>query len=235
MPTFLEAILADPAAFLSCNAANMTGNVQLAPGESGTFKARRQPTFKVRYRTGSKFLGMGNAKATGDAWELRAHKPGDGTSSEEQLFEAIWSGYGGGLATHCTLGTGGGPDLMLTPRVDGCTLTFGPAAGGGVRFGHYNLKDGAATLAGPQMAAAATNNYEGVVPAVFSKEFYYSKAKRETSPALGRRTFVNAVGVRKNGLWRFYVQYLESKGDGFQIRGVDELQAGAQYIAAAHG
>lgn len=124
---------------------------------------------------------------------------------------------------------------MLTPRVDGCTLTFAPAAGGGIRFGHYNLKDGPATLSGPQMAAAAANNYEGVVPAVFSKEFYYSKAKRETSPELGRRTFVNAVGVRKNGVWRFFVQYLEPKGDGFQIRGVDELKAGAQYIAAPHG
>lgn len=109
MTIFLDAIVSDPVAFLSCNAANMSGNVQLAPGETGTFKARKQPTFKVRYRTGSSFLGMGNAKATGEAWELRSHKAGDGAAGEEQLFQAVWSGYGGGLATHCTLGTGVAP------------------------------------------------------------------------------------------------------------------------------
>ncbi|MCC6784299.1 MAG: hypothetical protein IT457_15765 [Planctomycetes bacterium] len=230
---FSQDLLADPLGFLASSAPNMTGAVGLDPGVVGTFTARPTPNFKIRYRTGARLLGRGNAKADGRSFELRWKRPADGGDlGEVEEFNAYWSGYAGGLATHCDLPGGGAAALMLTPRVDGCTLTFVLGPGGAARFGHYNLKAGNATLGGAAMAEAAEANHPGQNPAVFSKEYYYSKAKRSVSPELGKRTMVNAFGVRQGGAWRFFVQYLESKDDGYQIRGVEELVAGARYIAA---
>jgi hypothetical protein len=232
--TFSTDIVADPSAYLARNVAAMAGKVSLQPGQSGKFIAAPYPTFKVRYRTGSQFLGMGNAKADGEAFDLRwmgsgAVAPG----GEYELFDAIWSGYEGGKPTHCDLPGGGPVALMLTPRLDGCTITCAARAGGGARFGHYNLKEGADTLSGEEMAKAARANHPGENPGILTKEFYYSKAKREVSLELGKRTMAYAFGVRLGGTWRFFVQYLESKGDGYQIRGVDELVSGSQRIAPA--
>jgi hypothetical protein len=230
--SIIEDLVDDPIAFLSRNALNMAGSVPKDSREPINFLAFANPAFKVRYRSGSKFFKIGNKKCSGTAYELRYPHPWFVATEATEKFTAVWSGYKGGTAVHCKLPSQGGPDVMLTPRVDGCTLTFAKD-GNDMKFGHYNLMNvtGKSTKTGSEMREAAAFNYGDDNASVFSKEYYYSKAKRINTNTNDKRTCVNAVGVRKNRQWDFYVQYLESKGDGFQIRGAEQLKAGAKYIA----
>jgi len=241
--SFLTDIVANPAGYLDLNLVQFRSRCPLNPGTTGTFVVKADNTAHVRYRTGTAFLAWGNKKADGRLFEVKYQKPGEPSPTGNfESFDAIWSGYAGSKATHCTLtGGNGGPDVMFTPILDGCTVTYVSLAGGGMKFGHYNLKDttdpvvaNQPTLAGPEMVKAAKANYGNHNPAVLSKEYYYSKAKRNSSTTGMKRTTTNVIGVRVGGHWRVFAQYVEPKGIGaaqtFQIRGVEELTNGTCLI-----
>jgi hypothetical protein len=186
---------------------------------------------EVRYRTGAKVGRFGNAKATGTFYEARKWDEFCAENATSERVEVVWSGYTPGRATHCILDDAGGPDIMFTPRLDGCSLTWG-AHGGGIAFGHYNLltDDKTGTVATGDMAEAGRGYFGEGNFGIISKEDYFAKAKRITAATGDRRTTANAFGVRKGGAWHFYIQYIETKGLGvLQIRGAEELTAGTRY------
>jgi hypothetical protein len=183
-----------------------------------------------RYRTGSVFLGAGNKKEDGACehvrWQGANHhelaNPGVG------YFDAWWSGYKGGLAIHCDLPSAGGPDIMLTPELTGCTVVWVVKGDGSARFSHYNLKDGGGklTLDDTSMIARAREDYDdNANMGSLSKGYYYGLAKHE-QPSGGYAATGSILGWRQGGRWSFWAQFIEDKNGVSQIRKVQELPAG---------
>lgn len=225
-PDVLDLLLSDPEAFLRTNAirwagkgpdlqANITAVIIDAPTDS-----------QARIRTGSKFLGFGNAKASVPSFVLRdkafagGHLGAPGTLE----FPAVWSGYTGGQARDADLPTVGGPDIMLTPEFTGCAAVCKVNHDGSAKFSHYNLLQPgkAETLDAMQMRARAAETYEPGF-AIMTKEDQRSFGK---APAAAMRSTV--VGFRRHGRWEFWVQHRETKavgstGNTIQIRSVMRL------------
>jgi hypothetical protein len=232
---FVVNMMADAIGFLSTHCIQ-TSTVKVATGGTAFFQVRKPPhPDLVRYRTGSKFAGMGNSKATGVHLEARLWDAWSAENADSERVEGVWSGYGIGLPTHCTLPNAGGPDIMFTPRLDGCSLTWG-ALGGGTVFGHYNLltDDKTGTVARADMKQAGTDHFGDQPFGIISKETYFNQAKRNDPTTGDKRTTANAFGVRHGTAWHFYIQYIETKPAGLQIRGVEELTAGTKYNAALY-
>lgn len=228
-------LTADPIGFLSSNVVTFRGGVTANAEEIADFYISPQ-NMNVRYRTGSKFMGLGNAKANGRFYTVSQLKPGWSLKAEEESFRAMWSGYVGKQAIHCELPANSQASIMLTPLLDGCTVTWSHRPDGSARFGHYNLKADAANGTGPTLGAAgmrtaAIQNYGQEAVGTLSKEYYYDKAKRvsEQANVAGKLASANAFGVKQGGKWSFYVQYMESKGTATQIRGVEKLRPARHY------
>lgn len=171
----------------------------------------------ARIRTGSKFLGIGNAKANTEMFELRWNgnvnwpfPPGTPT------FQVHWSGYRAGQGRTATLPAAGGPDIMLTPEFTGCTAVCRSNPDGSANFSHYNLMNGAATLDDADMRAIADAEYGGG-HVTMTKGDMRGRNKRDGAVA------ATLVGLRRNGAWEFWVQYREDKASGEQIRAVERL------------
>lgn len=177
---------------------------------------------QARIRTGSRFLGFGNAKASVPVYELKCFKGTNWTPrghlTEGENFEAQWSGYKGGEARLAVLPATGGPSIMLTPQLTGCTIVCALQPDGGAIFAHYNLKDHGApgTLDDATMKAIAEAQF-GTPDAVLSKGKYRTISKR------GGNLQVTVVGHRREGRWGFWAQYREDKVSGSQIRLVERL------------
>jgi hypothetical protein len=229
---FVANITGDPDAFLSVNCVMYRGASPFAPdqpGASAPFLISPTAT-AVRYRTGSRMFGKGNAKADGASYEIRAYKIATPRTAGDETFEAVWSGYQGGAARTCVLPATGGPNVMVTPKLDGCTLTWRSNPDGSASFGHYNLKGGPNTLAADDMRtqAEALEGAEGL--GGVSKEHYYSFAKRVADGAPGKRTIANAFALRAGGGgWSVWAQYIEVKGAVYQIRAVERIEPGRWY------
>ena len=228
---FAANMLGDTVGFLSTNVI-LTSTVKAVPGAPVDFQVR-VPQFpsRVRYRTGSRFLGRGNAKATGLQYEARKWDEWCVENDTSEKVRVVWSGYAAGAPTHCQLDADGGPDIMFTPRLDGCSLTWGPL-GGGTSFGHYNLltDDKSGTVDQPDMVAEGQRQFGGDNFGIISKETYFNKAKRVSATTGDRRTMASAFGVRRGGIWKFYMQYMETEADGtLQLREAEELTAGTKY------
>lgn len=171
----------------------------------------------ARIRTGSKFLGIGNAKANADMFELRwdgdvnrAFPPGTAK------FQVQWSGYKAGQGRTATLPAVGDPDIMLTPEFSGCTAVCRSNGDGSANFSHYNLMNGRATLDDADMRAIAEGEYGGG-QATMTKGDMRARGKR------GGGVVATVVGVRRNRGWEFWVQYREDKSSGEQIRSVERI------------
>ncbi len=86
---------------------------------------------RARIRTGSKFLGLGNAKANADKFVLKwANNPGNPTPPVTYTFQVHWSGCNAGQGRDANLPNAGGPDIMLTPEFTGCTAVCRTAGNG---------------------------------------------------------------------------------------------------------
>ena len=153
--------------------------------------------------------------ANGSApWELiRGDNP--------PTFDVIWSGYRAGQAVDAILPPVGGPGVMLTETLTGCSVVCSPNADGAVnaRFSHYNLMNHGAgnTLERASMEAIAGAQYEGLGHRVLSKEHYNASAKHVA------QCDVTVVGHRRGGRWEFWAQHLEDKPSGWQIRRVQKI------------
>ncbi len=171
----------------------------------------------ARIRTGSKFLGFGNAKATVSRFDLRwagnVLRPLDpGTP----LFQVQWSGYKAGQGRDANLPAAGGPDVMLTPEFTGCTAVCRTNADGSALFSHYNYMDGANTLSDEGMRAIAQRDYGGGQTTMTKGDMRaYGKHTEAVSTTV--------VGIRRNGRWEFWAQLRENKASGEQIRAVVRL------------
>lgn len=131
-------------------------------------------------------------------------------------FQAVWSGYAGGTAKDAHLPAVGGPNIMLTAQLTGCTVVCRPNPDGSADFSHYNLVIGGNTLQRDDMEAIAAAHYGGG-HSTFTKEEMRDVGVH--SPA----TMANVVGWRRNGAWEFWAQIVESKGVQTQIREVRRL------------
>ena len=171
----------------------------------------------ARIRTGSKFLGLGNAKATVSKFDLRwagnVHYP---LPAGTPTFQVQWSGYKAGQGRDANLPAAGGPDLMLTPEFTGCTAVCRTNADGSAQFSHYNLMVGANTLPDDEMRAIADAAYGGG----------HSTMTKGDARAHGKHTeavCTTVVGIRRHGRWEFWAQFREGKQSGEQIRAVERL------------
>jgi hypothetical protein len=171
----------------------------------------------ARMRTGSAFLGLGNAKADVPKFDLRWDgnvnwplPPGTHT------FQVQWSGYKAGQGRDADLPAAGGPDIMLTPEFTGCTAVCRTNRDGSARFSHYNLMAGVRTLDDADMRAIADASYGGG-HSTMTKGDMQARSKR------GGAVKATVVGIRRHGRWEFWVQYREDKASGEQIRAVERL------------
>ena len=114
---FVDSLVADPMGFLASNCVMMAGAVSCPAEAVGNFI--------IAPYTGQTIIRYRNwGKKTGHYYEIRQYNPGGYRPPDSEDFEAIWSGYAGGHATHCELPVLGKRSVMLTPRLDGCTLTW---------------------------------------------------------------------------------------------------------------
>lgn len=225
--TQLDLLLNDPAAFLRIYAVKWAGKGPANQGPITAALCDGTGESQARIRTGSKFLGKGNAKANAQSFILRdtnfAHwqiaDPGTLT------FPAVWSGYVAGQAANAVLPNAGGSNIMLTPEFTGCTAVCHTNADGSATFSHYNLlkENGKETLDAAQMRAVAEGSYaNGFI--LMTKESQRSHAKVATN---GMRSTV--IGFRQHGFWEFWVQHRETKAvdantSSIQVRAVQRLQ-----------
>lgn len=211
----MNAFVNDPATFLKKNVVWWRGgapedqaNIQVAMLDSSN-QARRATSVLGR-------------KVDGGNFELRNSKPGAlNIPNGSPLFAAVWSGYAGNMAKTASLPSEGGPNIMLTAQLTGCTVVAKVHADGSADFSHYNLKVGANTLDEGDMNAIAEAHFGGG-QSTMTKETIRAKGKHSDAVT------ANVVGVRKLGKWAFYVQMVESKAVGnsgttMQIREVRKL------------
>ncbi|MCP4541291.1 MAG: hypothetical protein GY832_29520 [Chloroflexi bacterium] len=178
-------------------------------------------------------VAMLDAQKTGRRRSIRFHRKVDANSyvlRHNQMdnyfipkgspnFNAVWSGYKGGESRTAQLPSVGGPDIMLTPMLSGCTVVCTMKNDGSAIFSHYNLKDHGSgqTLQGDTMRAIAISHH-GRNHSALTKEDYYSVGKHSESVT------VCVVGFRKSGRWEFWAQYSEYKGDQYHIRRVQRIR-----------
>jgi len=222
----LDLLLSDPEAFLRQHAIRWAGkgpdtqqNITAAIIDAGGDS-------QARVRTGSQFLGFGNAKANVSSFILRdtAFANGQTGAPGTLQFLAVWSGYAAGQARDADLPTAGGPNIMLTPEFTGCTAVCTVNPDGSAKFSHYNLLQPgkAETLDSIQMRARAEETYDNGYH-IMTKETQRSHGKAAVP---GMRS--TAVGFRRHGRWEFWVQHREVKalgnqGNTIQIRAVIRL------------
>jgi len=226
-PTELALLVSDPAAFMRAYAVRWAGK---GPDNQAPITAALidgTGDSQARVRTGSKFLGVGNAKADAKSFILRdtnfPHWQIDDPAT--LTFPAVWSGYVAGQAANAVLPNAGGANIMLTPEFTGCAAVCHTNADGSATFSHYNLlkENGKETLDIAQMRAAAEGTYDnGFI--LMTKESQRGFAKVATN---GVRSTV--IGFRRHGFWEFWVQHRESKPvdantTRIQVRAVQRLQ-----------
>ena len=222
----LDLLLNNPEAFLRQHALRWAGK---GPDTQQVITAAlidASGDSQARIRTGSKFLGLGNAKANVSSFMLRdaAHAGGHLGIPGTLQFPAVWSGYAAGEARDANLPNAGGPDIMFTPEFTGCAAVCTVNHDGSAMFSHYNLLQPgkAETLDAVQMRARAEETYDNGF-AIMTKETQRAQGKA-TVP--GMRSTV--VGFRNHGRWEFWVQHREVKavgntGNTIQIRSVLRL------------
>lgn len=105
-----------------------------------------------------------------------------------------------GLGTsHYSLPTVGGPDVMITSQLSGCSFGVGSSAAGAVLVSHVQPD---AAVAAPNRAADLANNLRAGfanVRGTASKSGLYDE-------------FAAIIGVRSNAVWRFYLQAYDASG-----------------------
>lgn len=211
----MNAFINDPATFLKKNVVWWRGgapedqaNIQVAMLDSGT-----------QVRRSTSVLGR---KVDGNNFELRYSQPGAiNIPQGSPIFPAVWSGYAGNTAKNASLPSAGGPDIMLTAQLTGCTVVAKVHADGSADFSHYNLKVGNSTLDEADMNAIAEAHFGGG----------QSTLTKESMRATGKHSdavTANVIGIRKAGRWAFYAQMVESKAVGntgttWQIREVRKI------------
>lgn len=227
MPTQaeLDLLLSDPETFLKQHAIRWAGK---GPDTQQNITAAiidGNGDAQARIRTGSKFLGFGNAKASVTSFILRDTAYASGQLGPGTLqFPAVWSGYAAGQARDADLPTAGGPDIMLTPEFTGCAAVCTVKADGSAKFSHYNLLQPgkAETLDALRMRARAEDTYDNGFH-IMTKETQREYGK---APVAAMRS--TAIGFRRHGHWEFWVQHREVKavgstGNTMQIRAVIRL------------
>ncbi len=218
----------DPARFLEKNHLSYAGGVPSTTGGDKAWFGLVPIDRGCRARTGNVFLGMGNAKVDGACFEIRARKCNHWSLKNPgvEYFPAWWSGYKGGIAVHCNLPSSGGPNIMLTPALTGCTVVWVMHSDGSARFSHYNLKNGKLTLPDNEMIAHAREDYgNDANMGSLSKGYYYGLAKHEQASG-GKVARGTIIGWRQGGRWTFWGQFVENKNGVSQIRKVMQLPAG---------
>ena len=133
------------------------------------------------------------------------------------VFSAVWSGYVPGEERDATLPAVGGPGIMLTPELTGCTVVASIENDGSARFSHYNLKNGSKTLSTESMLEYAAIDYAGKDFSTLSKEEYYAAGVHSTAVS------VTVVGVRASGVWSSWAQFNERKDGRYSIREVRKI------------
>lgn len=230
MPTHadVQLLCTNPAAFLRANALSWLGPGPAGQQEIEALMIDGGPGV-ARVRTGSVFLGFGNAKASVPSFTIRDRARAVGwEDATSQVFPAMWSGYAAGAERHAQLAAVGGPDIMLTPEFTGCAAACQVNADGSARFSHYNLMQQGKqeTLDALEMRAAIADTYDLAANnvAAMTKEGQRAHAK-----GAGGAVRSTVVGFRRHGHWEFWVQHCENKADGqghnlTQIRSVAQLR-----------
>lgn len=235
----LSDFLRDPPAFLRNNIVTYVGERPSQAG-GGVFDFVLVPVRDAHARTrGGVFLGMSIRKADAGVYEIRwadAQLIGADRLARGERFRAIWSGYVPRGKSQAALPADGDVEIMLTPKMDGCSAAYSAQADGTARFSHYNLMDakGTRTLPASRMIAEARADYAGVGNlGVMTKEHYNGKSNAGLAARFERKAkhadpYVNVFGWRRNGLWTFWIQYTDWKGAAQQILDVKQLTPGVK-------
>lgn len=229
MPTQaeLDLLLSNPEAFLRQHAIRWAGKAPDAQQNITAAMIDAAGDSQARIRTGSKFLGFGNAKANVTSFVLRdAHFAQGHLGTPGTLqFPAVWSGYLARDVADADLPAVGGPGIMFTPEFTGCAAVCEVNVDGSAKFSHYNLlqPDGRQTLDAAGMRMRAEQTYDGDF-ALMTKETQRAFGK---APAAAMRSTI--IGFRRHGRWEFWAQHREAKpigttGNSIQIRAVVRLK-----------
>jgi len=214
-----------PGNFLKKNAVKWTGSypadqqiITVALTESGPIAQTdiigRRRTSILRRKVSTPFYYLVHVANGNPYWEMAR-------GSNPPTFQVVWSGFQAGQAVQATLPAHGGPGIMLTPTLSGCSVVCVPNKDGtsSAKFSHYNLMDsrGERTLSSRRMQMKAYREYGSTKHRVLSKETYDKEAKHIPECE------VTVIGHRKGERWHFWAQYLEDKGTGMQIRRVHKI------------
>jgi len=100
-------------------------------------------------------------------------------------------------SSHYTLPTVGGPDLMMTSRLSGCTFGVGSSGGGTVLVSHIQPD-----LTTTNPAQRATDLDQAVTGGFATMDGQFRKRQEYNETA-------TVMGLRRAGAWKFYMQALD--------------------------
>jgi hypothetical protein len=150
---------------------------------------------------------QGNAPV---ACQVVAAKGRYGVTNHIEDLMVFWCGYAQDSLHYSILSGQGGPDVMLTPTMDGCTFGIGHSArDGSCLVTHAN---NAAQQAGPNDMGTMPQAQRQATKSMFKlagKKLKYSLQPddyRWADEGQGMRTIASSstFGVRANAHWRFY-------------------------------
>jgi hypothetical protein len=210
MPVTMAAVLqemrASPEAFLRHYHVVISGGAQTQSGVA-TFQFADAATTTQGFTTGLSGI-IGRTKARPKVRFSKVALPplaNPGVDQFDAHYVAMTQIGDAAATTHHQLPGVGGPDIMLTSQLTGCTFGTGmPAANGSLLVSHIQ----------PPVAAVGTRqdlhntmaNRLGAGGHIF---------ERENQPAGGYGAGANAatiIGVRANNQWRFYAQVWSRAG-----------------------
>jgi len=199
-------LMDDPAGFLARNALTIGGGLTLSSGlriwtlaAAGTIKAATSgPGW-----TGTKTIRHWRAQVTPDTSNrpLFTRTVGTETQAEFRAFYVGMKQLGEDVqTTHFMLPATGGPDLMLTSQLTGCTFGVGSQVGGGGCLASHLQPAGSGD--GRRAPGALTPIGKSAMRMAVSGPMGPGATILETSGA----TKISVVGKRTNGNWAFSKQ-----------------------------
>jgi hypothetical protein len=223
MAQVLNEMTANPEAFLRHYFVQIAGGkaeTSGTPSGVGTFSFYTYNTAVPGFTTGlSGFLGITKNREKIRFSKLRMRKSTLAADEFDAWYVAMVVSGSGVQTTHSMVPGAGGPDILLTSQLSGCTFGIGSATASGGRLVSHIQPLGTATGRTDMHTEMLAGLNTGGVDSLFEKE------NRPGAHSYGgnANNRASVIGVRHNGQWGFYAQTYNNAHGAEEIYKVERI------------